>query len=665
MRSTTAWIRHAGFLGLALAMLVSFGQSVQAASSKETDAGVLQAEELTRELRRKLPASMQSATARAAKLPRARAGIARDRKAALKALMARRPQDVLRLSLSAAERAALPAEDQPFLEQERVMEGELNVMIEDHRDRTEIHHILQDSRGARYALHFADHHPGLPSRSRVTVKGLALDRELVLTTMPLAAAGQTGLQVLSAPAPAATGAQQTLVILMNFQDDSSQHVQVNAARDLVFGDVNRYYGEASYGQTSITQGPSGDVVGWYTIPALSHSSCEYEQLFNQAIQAADPAVVFSAYRRVVIIFPQLAECGWWGLAYLGEVDVVTEEGVVSLGLALVNGDPALQVVAHELGHTFGLPHANSLECGTQALAEEAACTTEAYGDVFDMMGSSASGHFSAAFKERLGWLSPGHVRTIDAQGAVDVPLVPLGQPGSGAYAARIPYAINGNGEQTWYYLEYRQPGPSGGFEHYLTDYGALINGAMIRLVGTSDETRLLDMTPESVSFIDVLDAPLLPPLTFIDRGGIRIAPLTSTSTQLMVRVTIPADTLAPSARIVSPTEGEIVSGMVTIETDVTDNRSLSSVSFYRDGVLLVTDTTGPFTADWDTRTVSAGTHTLEARARDAAGNIGTSTSVTVTVQSSGQLSITISSPQEGDIFQGLRQPTAPPPSGGL
>jgi hypothetical protein len=46
-------------------------------------------------------------------------------------------------------------------------------------------------------------------------------------------------------------------------------------------------------------------------------------------------------------------------------------------------------------------------------------------------------------------------------------------------------------------------------------------------------------------------------------------------------------------------------------------------------------TTAPYSVGWDTRTATAGTHTLSAVARDAANNTATSTPVTVTVSNNG------------------------------
>jgi len=53
------------------------------------------------------------------------------------------------------------------------------------------------------------------------------------------------------------------------------------------------------------------------------------------------------------------------------------------------------------------------------------------------------------------------------------------------------------------------------------------------------------------------------------------------------------------------------------------------VELYVDGVLTSTSASAPFTTKWNTKKAAAGTHNLQARAYDAAGNSGTSNPVTV------------------------------------
>jgi hypothetical protein len=94
----------------------------------------------------------------------------------------------------------------------------------------------------------------------------------------------------------------------------------------------------------------------------------------------------------------------------------------------------------------------------------------------------------------------------------------------------------------------------------------------------------------------------------------------------------PADTTAPSVAITSPQNGATVSGTIPIVASASDNIGVAGVQFFVDGVAAGTeDTTSPYSFGWDTTTASAGTHTLTAVARDAAGNTTTSASVSVSV----------------------------------
>jgi hypothetical protein len=96
--------------------------------------------------------------------------------------------------------------------------------------------------------------------------------------------------------------------------------------------------------------------------------------------------------------------------------------------------------------------------------------------------------------------------------------------------------------------------------------------------------------------------------------------------------TTPAvDLTRPVVSITSPAPNAIVSGTTTFSASATDNVAVAGVEFKLDGVLLAPeDTAAPYTVAWDTRTASAGLHTLTAVAWDAAGNSATATR-TVTV----------------------------------
>jgi chitodextrinase len=92
------------------------------------------------------------------------------------------------------------------------------------------------------------------------------------------------------------------------------------------------------------------------------------------------------------------------------------------------------------------------------------------------------------------------------------------------------------------------------------------------------------------------------------------------------------DTTAPTVSMTAPAGGSTVQATITLSADAHDDVSVAGVQFLVDGVSLGSeDQTAPYGATWDTRSAANGTHTVAARARDAANNVATSPSVTVTV----------------------------------
>ena len=98
-----------------------------------------------------------------------------------------------------------------------------------------------------------------------------------------------------------------------------------------------------------------------------------------------------------------------------------------------------------------------------------------------------------------------------------------------------------------------------------------------------------------------------------------------------VSVNVVNDTTPPAVSITAPSNSATVSGTVTISASASDNVGVSKVEFYQNGVLLSAGNVAPFTYSWNTTTVANGTYTLTAKAYDAAGNIGQSSNVSVTV----------------------------------
>jgi hypothetical protein len=102
----------------------------------------------------------------------------------------------------------------------------------------------------------------------------------------------------------------------------------------------------------------------------------------------------------------------------------------------------------------------------------------------------------------------------------------------------------------------------------------------------------------------------------------------------------PGDTTAPTTSITSPANGATVSGTVTVSASASDAGGVTRVEVYADGGLVGSDTTAPYQVAWNTASVANGNHALQTRAYDAAGNVGSSALVSVTVSNAsggGQL----------------------------
>lgn len=91
-----------------------------------------------------------------------------------------------------------------------------------------------------------------------------------------------------------------------------------------------------------------------------------------------------------------------------------------------------------------------------------------------------------------------------------------------------------------------------------------------------------------------------------------------------------ADTTPPEVQVTSV----VNSGKsITINATASDSQgAVTKVEFYVDGVLKGTDTAAPWSVKISSRPLGSGTHSVQAKAYDSAGNVGTSSSVTVTTR---------------------------------
>src|SRR2546423_5349637 len=316
------------------------------------------------------------AEGRAALIGQLRA-LAAERQQFLNSLIQTSPAEVLRVAIPSEVSAHMPGSVRGYLEQETDTEGELQVTYEDAKNSATLHHYVKTG-GQRLELKFAANAPtNLLTGARVHVHGTRIGSALALSSGTSTSSFQV---VQAAPLANTFGAQSTLVMLVNFQDNPVQPYTVASVQDAVFNQTSGFWMENSFQQTWLT----GDVAGWYTL-SLSSTSCNVDTIASYAEQAAqNSGYALSNYNHFLIAFPSTTACVWWGYSYIG--------GTPST--SWVNGVVQIKVVSHELGHALGLYHSHSLDCGTVVYAASG-CTLNEYGDSFDTMGNSSPMDYDA------------------------------------------------------------------------------------------------------------------------------------------------------------------------------------------------------------------------------------------------------------------------------
>lgn len=389
------------------------------------------------------------------------------------------------------------------------VEGTLETVVVGNAERTAAHleFFVEDASGAWTRLLFDEHpefvheveghaHLILPGHSHDELTGSALLRvsgtragdTLQVSSLTLLQA--TPEETASSEAALiANSPHKVAVILANFANDTSQPITPTAARDLVFGATtssNAYYQSVSFGIRSLVGklAQTGDVFGWYTIPA-NNNPCDYASWGTAARAAAQAAGVdLSGYDHIVHYFPRASACGWSGV------------GQVPGKYTWINGSNS-QTISHELGHNFGSHHASTLICTDASGARvsiSGTCSVNEYGNPFDVMGSGYH-HMTAFNKGRVGFLEPGNTTAVSADGTFTI--TPLETKSATTQVLRIPIDSS-----KAYYVEFRQPAP---FDNFSAT-SSVVNGVLITRAplsyATVERPQLIDMAPSTTSFSD-------------------------------------------------------------------------------------------------------------------------------------------------------------------
>ncbi len=272
------------------------------------------------------------------------------------------------------------------------------------------------------------------------------------------------------------GPRSVLFMRVTYPDDPSEAITESAAYSLMDG-VSAWYAETSYNTTWLVT----DVTPLMVLPQTKAWYCEN----GDGFLLSDSREIARAYgydtdnyNLDIVRFPSPGtgcnNYGYGGKAY------VRGKGVWMLS-------NSSGVMIHELGHNYGVWHANFWTGLGDGIISHGSHVE--YGNPYDVMGSSgSSGQFNAAFKNQLDWLQDSYVQTVSTSGTYriftfDAASLTTGQN----YALKIRKDYDRN-----YWAEFRRKYANAWF----------LNGVMLNfdpwnngVTNNGSGTSLLDTTP--------------------------------------------------------------------------------------------------------------------------------------------------------------------------
>jgi sugar lactone lactonase YvrE len=210
----------------------------------------------------------------------------------------------------------------------------------------------------------------------------------------------------------ATGGKKVLVIRVDFSDLPGSPYTAAAVQNVADTQIGPFFWKSSYQLTSLTNTVTTQVYRMPQTGAYYATNGANNQLQSNARTAASADYTLANYDRIIVLFPNLALIPGSKITYIGMAQV---------GGSAVwdNGQFDFRVIAHELGHTYGLLHANLWQVNDGNPISPAGSEVE-YGDYFDVMGINSaenqSTDFNPWYKNYLGWIADSQVLTVTTSG---------------------------------------------------------------------------------------------------------------------------------------------------------------------------------------------------------------------------------------------------------
>lgn len=304
--------------------------------------------------------------------------------------------------------------------------------------------------------------------------------------LPAASASRTRV---SARAPVQggqkiTGVTSWVTLMCKFSDIATEQKTLSFFQSqygTAIGQLDHYWQEVSYGQINLA---GSAAYGWVNLPEprsvyvtkdeAGKDKADLGKLFTDCVAAHDANVNFAVnggVQGVNMMFNGDLDGFAWGGSRCALLDGVNKCWSTTWNPPWSFGN--LAPLSHEMGHAYGLPHANNSDGDTDPYDNTWDVMSDAWNNaVSNATYGSLPKHISVYSRNRLGWVAAARKRTIVAgAGAASVSMDRISLPGSSNTQMMV---LSYPEQSTRYYtLEVRKRG--GNYENRLAGDAVIIH----------------------------------------------------------------------------------------------------------------------------------------------------------------------------------------------